>query len=204
MNHTASAILNNHPEALALGQSLMGLAMLAALLWAGRRVKAPRHSAPLRKLKSETCVAVESAPRALRTETELARDANLIRAIQRRQKTARTPGIVVVVEDHEVVLTVTEALLQQVGIATRGARTIQETLPFTSTDDVLVADWNLPDGTAAELAAEYRKVRPDGLVLITSAMDVRPDNMPPGAIWLQKPYDPDFFIALVRKMLVGE
>lgn len=203
MSPVASAILNNHPAALEVGQSLMGLAMLAALLWAGRRVKAPR-SMELPEQPSAECAPLDDAPRALRTETELARDANLIRAIQRRQKTVRAPGVVVVVEDHEVVLSVTESLLQQVGITTRGARTIRETLPFTSTDDVLVADWNLPDGTAAELAVEYRKVRPDGLVLITSAMDVRPANMPPGAVWLQKPYDPDFFIALVRKMLVGE
>lgn len=201
MSVVASAVLNEHPVALAIGQGVMGLGMLAALLWAARRPttrlgRKERHDKKLKKQADS-----ERYPRALRTETELTRDATLIHALRTRQETLHTPGTVVVVEDHKVVLAVTQSLLNQVGIKTRGARSIQEALPFTEQDDVLVADWNLPDGTAPELVSAFHEVNRDGPVILTSAMDTPPSVLPAGAVWLTKPYEPDFFIALVRKML---
>jgi DNA-binding NarL/FixJ family response regulator len=85
------------------------------------------------------------------------------------------PIRVLVVEDHQVMAEALSALLQReadvemVGVATTvrdGLRLAAEASP-----DVILADFRLPDGTGADIAAAVRHRRPRRSVVLLSAVD---------------------------------
>lgn len=222
-------LLQSHPNLVPWGEAITAVVAVVSFIWAGKFLpRRNKDQPPQRRLDqveaqvgtirvcnpgrrstdrcshcpmNELC---ERYPRLQRTAEELERDEKLIEAMRTRQATMHVPGTVVVVEDQDAVRMVTEALLEQVGIKTRGARTLAEALPFQVDDDVLVSDWNLPDATGLDVVSAFHAARPGSPVILMSAMDVQPESVPAGAVWLTKPFDPDFFIALVRKMQARE
>jgi two-component system, NarL family, nitrate/nitrite response regulator NarL len=87
----------------------------------------------------------------------------------------RAPIRVLVVEDHRVIAEALSALLQRepdvemVGVTA----TVQEALRVAreASPNVILADFRLPDGTGADIAAAVRHRRPRQSVVLLSAVD---------------------------------
>jgi DNA-binding NarL/FixJ family response regulator len=85
------------------------------------------------------------------------------------------PIRVLIVEDHPVMAEALSALLEReedvevVAVATNVRDALQ--LVTEATPDVILADFRLPDGTGADIAAAVRHRRPRPSVLLLSAID---------------------------------
>lgn len=187
----ASSILSAHPALAAWGEGV-GTAVAGALFWKAARYARPHYDEVNHPNRRASDTAEQDIEK---------RNAELVEALRLAQKRVKPPGRVVIVEDAETVRMVLQALLEQAGIQTRVAGSVAEVFPFVAPDDVLVSDWYLPDGTALDVVEKFHEVYPGAPVVLISALDSKPANLPPGAIWMSKPFDPDQFISIVRRLL---
>lgn len=111
-----------------------------------------------------------------------------------------TPPVLLLVEDDELVRSVTADLLAEMGYAVREAETAQDALAaLDGSVAVLVTDIGLPDADGRDLARQARQ-RVPGLAVVIATGDPGEED---GAVWLTKPYDAQALtdaLALARKL----
>lgn len=226
MSALAAGILQDHPVAVAYGQILTGLVALLSFIWAGRYAKRPPGTLPQRRITraesqvgttivcnpgrrmSDRCAMCPLDVNCLKnlppqSEDESMRDRATSLVMAQRLATQKSPATVLIVDDNAELGMVMETLLSNEGILTRFARSIEEALPIHENEKVLVTDWRLVDGTGSQMIHEFRSAQHGKPVIVMSALDAVPPDMPEYVVWVNKPFDPDKFIDLVKQMVKG-
>lgn len=94
--------------------------------------------------------------------------------------------VLLLVEDDELVRSVTADLLAEMGYLVREAERAEEALAaLDNAVEVLVTDIRLPDADGRDLARSVRE-RVPGIAVVIASGDLGEE---PGAVWLTKPYD---------------
>jgi CheY-like chemotaxis protein len=217
------------PNAVALGQTVMGVVALWSFWWAYRyakpKKKEPKPEPQRRVDKAEgiaevkrlcnpgrrssdrcaTCPRDETCLKRLPppTEVEQARDRAAAQLVEARVNSGHPLGSVLFVDDNEELRKMAEMLLTFEGMRVRVAAGLSDLLPIHPDEDVLVTDWRLEDGTGADVIRAYREVRPDCTVIVCSALDNTPRDLPANVVYIRKPFDPDALCRLIHEALEG-
>ena len=116
------------------------------------------------------------------------------------------PGAVLIVEDDVLVRTMASDILAEAGFRAFEAHDAQEAITLLEARadvQVLFTDWNMPgeiDG--AELAHLVSKRWPAvGIIVTSGKMRPAPGDLPAGARFLKKPYQPSVLVNKVESML---
>ena len=104
--------------------------------------------------------------------------------------------VLLLVEDDELVRTVTADLLIEMGYDVREAETAEAALAvLDDAVEVLVTDIGLPDADGRDLARQARG-RVPGIAVVIATGDPGEQD---GAIWLTKPYDAEALREALKK-----
>jgi CheY-like chemotaxis protein len=221
-------LLNGHPVALAVGQTVTAVVALGTFIWASRYARPKKHEPkptannrvttvegigrakricnPGRRTSdrcptcpyNEDCVRRLGAP----TEAEAARDKAATQLIGQKVAQQKPLGSVLFVDDNAELRNLAEIMLSVAGLRVRVTSGSGDLLPIRSDEDVLVTDWRLADGvTGGDIIRAYREVRPDRPVIVVSALDHEPREMPVDAIYIRKPFNPDDLCRLIQSLL---
>ncbi len=104
--------------------------------------------------------------------------------------------VILLVEDDELVRSVTADLLTEMGYEVREAETAEGALAvLDDAVEVLVTDIGLPDADGRDLARQARG-RVPGIAVVIATGDPGEED---GAIWLTKPYDAEALREALKK-----
>ncbi|MCI0624693.1 MAG: response regulator [Acidobacteria bacterium] len=125
--------------------------------------------------------------------------------------TLPSDATVLVVEDNEYLLEVTCELLRMSGHTPLAARTGSEALvvlnSYGGMVDVLLTDMNLPDICGDEVARRVIELRPEVRIVYVSSFPasnfIRRGQIPPDAIFLDKPFLQATLVERVREALAS-
>lgn len=116
---------------------------------------------------------------------------------------------VLIIEDERDYVNVLTQLLEPEGFKVLSASTVHEGLNLLEliTPDLLIVDWNLPDGTGIEVVKavraqkKFRKVR----VVMNSIRDAESDQLAAylerADFYFTKPINPEVFLGKIKKLL---
>lgn len=222
-------ILPGHPTALVAGQIVTALVAAASFWWAYRYTRPTKTRAankpPQRRLDkvegiaevkricnpgrrgSDRCTTCPHDDHCLKqlgpaTEAERARNEAASQAVKHVVEGSRPIGSVLFVDDNAELRMLAELMLTMAGLRVRMVSGLEDLLPIRPDEDVLVTDWRLEGNhTGAEVIRAYREVRPDRPVIVVSAMDQQPGDLPYDAAYLRKPFNPDDLTHLIQSML---
>ncbi len=113
---------------------------------------------------------------------------------------------VLVVDDHDELVILTATVLRLMGYVVRGAGSVAEARAALQDGcvDLVLIDWDLPDGTGADVCCIAREVRSDTKIVVFSGFqETRRDEMArckPDAFF-GKPMDMTEFKASIRQLL---
>jgi nitrogen-specific signal transduction histidine kinase/ActR/RegA family two-component response regulator len=121
------------------------------------------------------------------------------------------PPTVLIVEDEPAIRSVLRQILERGGIrvlsAASGEEAVQLAVDFTGRVDALLTDLNLPGMDGTEIGRAVRELHPGVRVTIMSGYgpDAVEQELLEGleADFLQKPFDPESLVGLVRSMSAG-
>lgn len=224
-------ILPGHPTALVAGQIVTALVAAASFWWAyryarpkkikktveidlpQRRVNKVEGIAEAKRIcnpgrrgsdRCPTCPENDTCLKSLdpTTETERARDKASAQVLEQSVAHSKPVGSVLFVDDNAELRALAELMLTMAGLRVRMCSGLEDLLPIRSDEDVLITDWRLEGNhTGAEVIRAYRNVRPDSPVIVVSAMDQQPRDLPYDVAYLRKPFDPDELVHLVQALL---
>jgi len=111
---------------------------------------------------------------------------------------------ILVVDDEEMLLSMTETILNDYGYKTMTANSGTKALAVLSRDDVkvdmVITDLVMPGMGGRELVERIRQLAPDVKILCTSGY-VMPADKKKGPAYLQKPFTSDNLLAKVKRVL---
>jgi two-component system cell cycle sensor histidine kinase/response regulator CckA len=115
-----------------------------------------------------------------------------------------------VVENDPLVLKVTKEQLEKCGYkvltAVNGVEALNVERGHRGPIDVLLSDVSMPAMNGVQLAQSIRRVRPDLRIALTSGYVAKlepPDCVPPGTIFIQKPFGPERLSQTLRTLIDG-
>jgi two-component system, cell cycle sensor histidine kinase and response regulator CckA len=122
---------------------------------------------------------------------------------------ARGTETILLVEDEDLVRTLSRSILQGHGYsvveASTGAQALELADSYPGAIDLVLTDVVMPDMGAAELVPILRKVRPDARILYMSGYTddgvIRQGLVTSGSHFLQKPFTPDGLARKIRAVL---
>jgi DNA-binding NtrC family response regulator len=120
----------------------------------------------------------------------------------------KNPCTVLIVEDEPLVRMVAVELLQDAGFEVCEADHADKAIPVLEAQNtvrVLFTDVRMPGSMNGYALAHYVHGRwPNINIIVTSGHTrVRNDSLPPGAVFIPKPYDPDLLRQCVQKMIAA-
>ena len=121
---------------------------------------------------------------------------------------APAPAVVLVAEDETLVRMLAADVLEDAGYEVVETRNAAEALAeLQGRDDVraVFSDIEMPPGmNGLELAREVRERWPGMAILsVSGKMRPGPEELPPGARFIPKPYEPDVVVRALRAMVGG-
>ena len=227
-------ILPGHPTAIVLGQGVTALVALVSFWWAYRytrpkkKITSKGGNSPQRRVNrvegivefkqvcnpgrrgSDRCTTCPHDDTCIKhlgvaSESERARDKASTQLVEQAVEHARPIGSVLFVDDNAELRVLAELMLTASGLRVRVCSGVEDLTPIRADEDVLVTDWRLEgDHTGAEVIRAYREVRPDRPVIVVSAMDGQPRNLPYDVAYVRKPFEPDELVHLIQAMLEKE
>ncbi len=121
------------------------------------------------------------------------------------------PGAILVVDDEESILSLTEITLEEEGYtvmtAQSGAQALEISESFDGPIDLFVIDVVMPRMSGPDLAERLRTLRPETKVVFTSgygeAAGVALRQRSASAVYLRKPFGPDELCHVVDRLLTS-
>lgn len=115
-------------------------------------------------------------------------------------------GTILVVDDEECLLKVTDIALTEYGYSVLMAKSAAEALTITKNHagpiDLLLTDVRMPESNGIHLAAEFKKQHPESSVIYMTAYAPKDvENWLPNETVLPKPFTLDALYALVDESL---
>lgn len=121
--------------------------------------------------------------------------------------TTRTRGLILVVEDNEMILETCREFLQESGYEVVTAEDAEKALQQFNRHQqeirLAVVDLNMPGKTGEDLLIEFRRVQPGLRAIICSGMNYESirDRLTDLDIFLQKPFPPQMLTQLVEETI---
>lgn len=111
---------------------------------------------------------------------------------------------VLCIDDHITGLTVRKLLLEAQGyVVTTAATGDDALLLFGANDfDLVITDYYLPGVTGAQLATEFKRMKPHMPVLLFSGSVAMPESLGAADLFLSKGEDTQTFLRIVRELLL--
>ena len=118
-------------------------------------------------------------------------------------------ALIICVDDDEAILSVILRCLKRLPIELRSTTSAKEALAWIAHEDVavVVSDYEMPDMTGAQLAAQAKRIRPETVrILLTGrrTFETAVDGINQGEIFrfIAKPFQPDELRAAVSDAIV--
>jgi CheY-like chemotaxis protein len=110
---------------------------------------------------------------------------------------------VLCIDDHITGLTIRKLLLESQGYAVTTAATADDALLLFGAQefDLVITDYYLPGVTGADLASDFKRMKPTLPVLLFSGSVAVPDHLGGADLFLSKAEDTQTFLRIVRELL---
>lgn len=222
----AGDILQTNPIAAAYAQVITAVITIASFIWASQYARKGGKGNPQRRINkiedvhgarwvcnpgrrtTDRCASCPLDDTCLKnlpplTVDESMRDQAAALVLHERVVRLKSRSTVLFVDDNAELGMVVQSLLTSEGITVRLATNIAEAFPVRDFEDLLITDWRLPDGSGNDVLHTFREARPRKPVIVVSALEETPADLPPYVTWVSKPFDPDEFVSLVHNLLRG-
>ena len=142
-------------------------------------------------------------------DKESLEDESVLEEIETVEELGGEGELIFLVEDEELVYSVTRELLIDKGYRVEGAANKSEALELFnnigSKVDLLLSDITLPDGNGIDLAGEFKKLRPKLQVILFSAHTDYKTNLPriseEGFGFIEKPFEIKDLLTAIREKI---